>query len=284
MRLWKALNEPFPDESNPKKLLLTASCVSLFVAAFLYFFQPFGIHHYPKSKLPICLGFGLVTFFSAIIVEIFLTHILRIEKDLPSWTLLKWILESLGTILFIAAGNLMFASYFFGSNNWDMMSFFQMIQATLMVGIFPIVFSGLWSQLKAKKKHIAEADKIQTESLKLSNSPTPLVISSQNEKHQIQVYAHQFYFAEAMQNYVNLYYSKEEKIKKEVIRNTVANIEKSFVDTNVIRCHRSYLVNIDMIEKIDGNAQGLRLKLKNLVEVTVPVSRKYISTLKEKFE
>ena len=152
-----------------------------------------------------------------------------------------------------------------------------------MVGVFPIIFSGLWTQLKAKKTHVAEAEQLEMEPLKVIDSPTPLIISSQNKKHQIQLFAHQFYFAEAMQNYVNLYYLEEEKMKKEIIRNTIINIEKSLLGTNIIHCHRSYLVNVDQVEKVEGNAQGLRLILKELDDIMVPVSRKYIVTLKARF-
>lgn len=284
MRIWKTLNEPFPDESHPKKLFITSFIVGIFVAGFLYFFQPFGIHNYPNSQVLLCLGFGLVTFVFAIIYDSFLTYVLRIERDIPSWTLLKWIFEAMGTILFIAVGNFFFAAYFFQLDHWNIMDFFGMIQATLMVGIFPIVFSGLWTTLKAKKQNVAEANQLQTERINTPQSPTRLVISSKNNKQQIPLFAHQIYFAEAMQNYVNLYIQEGEEIKKEVIRNTIANIEQSFVSSNIIRCHRSYLVNVDLIEKVEGNAQGLRLTLKNMGEVQVPVSRKYISQLKERFE
>ena len=58
MQVWRALNEPFPDESHPKKLFIAAFSVSLFVVAFLYFFQPFNINQYQGSKILLCFGFG----------------------------------------------------------------------------------------------------------------------------------------------------------------------------------------------------------------------------------
>ncbi len=284
MSIWKVLNEPFPDESNPQKLLLTAFAVSLFVTFFLYLFQPFGLNNFGEGKFFVCIGFGLVTFICAIIFEFFSTYIFRIEKDLPTWTFFKWILEAVASVLFIACGNYLFAGYFYEWTDWSISSFLYMIRATLMVGIFPIVFSGLWSQIKAKKRNIGVANAIQPETLKISNTPTPLIISSKNNKQTIELFANQFYFAEAMQNYVTLYYHQNEGIKKELIRNTIGNIEQSFLETNIIRCHRSYLVNIDQVERIDGNAQGLRLTLKDLDEVIVPVSRKYIKELKQRFK
>ena len=46
----------------------------------------------------------------------------------------------------------------------------------------------------------------------------------------------------------------------------------------VFKVHRSYLVNLQAIESIMGNAQGYALRLKNYSEGTIPVSR---STIQE---
>jgi DNA-binding LytR/AlgR family response regulator len=40
----------------------------------------------------------------------------------------------------------------------------------------------------------------------------------------------------------------------------------------LFRCHRAYIVNLDRVTNIGGNAQGYRLSLSNNPEV-VPVSR-----------
>ena len=38
------------------------------------------------------------------------------------------------------------------------------------------------------------------------------------------------------------------------------------------RCHRAYIVNLDKIEQVEGNAQGYKLKLQG-TEDLIPVSR-----------
>ena len=66
IRLWK---KPFPEDENPLIYYRTLLLVSLFVAFFLYVFQPFGIHLLEKNKLLICIGFGSMTFLGAMLYE-----------------------------------------------------------------------------------------------------------------------------------------------------------------------------------------------------------------------
>ena len=84
-----------------------------------------------------------------------------------------------------------------------------------------------------------------------------------------------------MQNYVTVWFLKDGKLTKEMLRATIASVEEKFAGTDVIRCHRSFLVNVDCIEKVSGNAQGLRLQLKGLSEMEVPVSRSFIPKIRE---
>jgi len=51
----------------------------------------------------------------------------------------------------------------------------------------------------------------------------------------------------------------------------------------VFKVHRSYLVNLQTIESISGNAQGYVLRLKNFSEATIPVSRSKIQEFNRVF-
>jgi DNA-binding LytR/AlgR family response regulator len=57
-------------------------------------------------------------------------------------------------------------------------------------------------------------------------------------------------------------------------------MEEQLQSTAVVRCHRSFLINVNAIEHVSGNAQGLRLQLVMVSGVEVPVSRSYIPKLR----
>jgi two-component system LytT family response regulator len=50
--------------------------------------------------------------------------------------------------------------------------------------------------------------------------------------------------------------------------------------TELVRCHRQYLINIKMIKEIKLLDHGLA-EITTLGDSTVPVSRRYLKTLKE---
>ena len=87
-------------------------------------------------------------------------------------------------------------------------------------------------------------------------------------------------YAEAMQNYVTLVFVQNNELQKEVVRSTIASIEAQFANSSIIRCHRSYLVNVDAIEQVSGNAQGLKLQLHDVPGQEIPVSRSRIATVR----
>ena len=48
----------------------------------------------------------------------------------------------------------------------------------------------------------------------------------------------------------------------------------------IYKCHRSYLVNINYIERFEGNSLGYKLFFEN-VNFPIPVSRNAVTRLKE---
>jgi DNA-binding LytR/AlgR family response regulator len=65
-----------------------------------------------------------------------------------------------------------------------------------------------------------------------------------------------------------------------MIRNTLKNIEQQLSEFNIfIRTHRTSLVNIQYINKLNKNFNTYWLSLDNTKE-TIPVSRQYLLSVK----
>jgi len=88
-------------------------------------------------------------------------------------------------------------------------------------------------------------------------------------------------YIEAFGNYINVIYADND-IKKITVRETITNIEDKMEGVIIIyRPHRSYLVNLQKVEKITGDSQGLKLHLKSIDKV-IPVSRNKIKEFRER--
>ncbi|MDW7690853.1 LytTR family DNA-binding domain-containing protein [Flammeovirgaceae bacterium SG7u.111] len=103
----------------------------------------------------------------------------------------------------------------------------------------------------------------------------PLVFTSSNGKQSIQMEAEDFLYAKAEDNYVKIFYLKNNEPKSVLLREKLSNIEKQLIVSQFARCHRSYLVNKANISHVEKKNQRVLLHLKN-VEDPLPVSASYV--------
>ena len=86
-------------------------------------------------------------------------------------------------------------------------------------------------------------------------------------------------YAKADGNYIELFLNNGDKILKRLTMKSLENILEPY--PNYIKTHRSYIVNVNQIDSVTGNAQGYKLQLKNSSNI-VPVSRNMISNFNKK--
>jgi hypothetical protein len=254
----------------------------LFIAAFLYFFKPFGMHREPHPEL-VCLAYGGVTFFCCTTHNWFLTYALRIETDSPNWSLWKWSLSMLGLLVWIAVGNVCLMDWLYPHFQLTWASFLVMLRDTLLLGTIPVVVSGLLIQLRAARRFQAEAQTLDSKPKPEPNTEadeqtiTFAVSAEQNQT----LTCDQIAYVQAMQNYVVVHYhTRSGGTEKMTVRDTISNTLQALVGSSVVRCHRSYLVNYAKVAQVEGNAQGLKLRLSGFADVSVPVSRSYVPEFK----
>ncbi len=263
----------------------------LFIGLFMFLFQPFGmINLHIKYKTIFLLGYGVVTMvalgFCVFVLPIFMKGYFR-EKN---WTVGRQIFFVMLIFFLIGLGNYFYSAIFFRiTDNWviGMLSFQGF---TLLIGIFPITATTLYSHNRYLQKNLKEAKlvnvRIDDEVIQKAggNSDKKIILSSVNQGDEpVEVLPNDFLFIQSEGNYLEVYLLEAGKPQHRLIRNTLVNAETMLQGffPPLMRCHRSYIVNLEQIEKVNGNAQGLLLKMKNCEE-KVPVSRKYIEELKSK--
>lgn len=81
-------------------------------------------------------------------------------------------------------------------------------------------------------------------------------------------------YLEAADNYCNIHYINQEKEDTFILRNSMKRIEDSEQYKGLVRCHRSYMVNIENVKSLRKGKDGLVLELTQGAK-TIPVSKKY---------
>lgn len=276
-RLIELLNQPYPDCDDNRSIFRNATLAGLVIFSVLYFLRPLGFDH--PQPFMICMAYGGVSTVVALLFDLFLKYILRIRRDTQSWTLWKWLIQILVLILLISLVNLALL-LFLNNEAISISNFLMALYSTFIIGLFPIFIFGTANvirHLKANQKIASDITLRKEHTQVFEEIQLPILKSSKS----ISVIPSEIRFVESMQNYISIYLHKDGVIQKEVIRNTLTSIEKLLLKTSVKRCHRSFMVNMDLIEKISGNAQGLKLTVKDIDEVSIPVSRKYVAMFRE---
>ena len=91
------------------------------------------------------------------------------------------------------------------------------------------------------------------------------------------------YYLESADNYVQIYYINAGKVQSLMIRNSMKNIEWRFQDTQLIRCHRSYIVNISKVQAVRRVEGDMVLDFGNDKIPLIPVSKAYAEQIMNYF-
>lgn len=241
--------------------------------------QPFGLSSvYLKHKLSFLLGYGLVTF---LVLLINLTLVIAIFSE-KTWTVLMQILWSLWVVFSLGLANYVYTFSFIEGVSISFSYFINFQVYTLFISIFPITILTLLKQnrlLKLNQAHAPGLNKIVGASQTIQEAEK-IIFWADNGKVNLEVKVSDLAFVESVGNYIHIYHQSNHGITESVLRSGIAKIEgETSRYNNLIKCHRSFIVNVNYVEGVKGNAQGYRLTIKNFSK-EVHVSRQYTKFFK----
>lgn len=292
--MFNLLNQPYPSsEKSPGHRLRTAALIGLFVGLFLVTFQPFGLSIWqtPHKALKIA-GFGLITFVVTAFYFAILPRLFPNQFADKHWTVGREIILITGNILLIAIGNWLYLNWLTDGGQNGGLGWLGMILGTFLIGVFPVTGVVLFNYIRQLKKYSQGAAGLPvhllppTGTLGASSSPGPatdpsdatLTLIAENEKDTLTVESTNLLFIESSDNYCTVVYFRNGQPVKPLLRSSLSRLEGQINAPHIVRCHRSYVVNLDRIERVTGNAQGYKLHLLG-GQFQVPVARKYNDSL-----
>ena len=290
MRVPELFRQPYPSTESSVRELRQAAIIGLFVGLFLLVFQPFGLSLWKTPEKPLkILGFGLVTFLvTAFNFTVWRKLFPRQFAD-ERWNVGRQIMLITGNILLIAIGNRLYLEWLLNQEGrTEYTSWLGMILGTFLLGLFPTTGAVVFNYIRKLKKYSQSAVGFPmppptngTEAISISlprHAETPLTLVADNEKDTVTLDAAQLLYVESSDNYCTVVYQKNNQLVKPLLRSSLSRMEGQINRPRIVRCHRSYVVNLDRVERVTGNAQGYRLHLANGM-LQVPVSRQYNDTL-----
>jgi len=278
MGLLDWLNRPYPliTDLKIKIRIFISLFFGVFIYIFLFVFQPFGIESYKVDKAIFILGFGIISFIIPLFNFISLPFIFKNFFRVSKWTIAKEIYFILINLVLIAISNY-FYNKFYASQPPISNGLLEYLLFTVSIGIFPITFYVFFTEHFLRLKHEKSAKQLssQLELKKELRSNKQICINTTLKNKQFRIDVERLLFIKSEDNYCNIFYLEDNLVKKELLRVSLKSILLQNNDLkNLIKCHRSYIVNRDKIHQIKGNARAYSIYFKDC-DTFIPVSRSF---------
>jgi DNA-binding LytR/AlgR family response regulator len=273
------LNRPYSFNDDLSYNLRLSTGISIGMFLFFLFFQPLDLKNADfNNRLVIIAGFGFITFFVLGLNLIFLPYIFPKFFQTGKWNLIRDIFLNACIWILISTAYTFYARYV-GLIEITYHSMFKL----LLLGLAPVAILIVVNQNKILKKYLQNALELtkKLDQIEKTDPENKISIESDNKSESIQVDVDKLMLIKSANNYIDVFWVKDDKINKKLIRNTLTKIELQLKHyPNFIRCHRTSLVNLSYIHKLIGGSQGHQIRLVGLDEL-IPVSRQYALKVKE---
>ena len=269
------------EKSNVIRLILFTAAFALL---FINIFKPFGSRDWYKisdlkffvfASLIVLVGM-LVVVVSRIIMLVFIR-----KNAINYWQYGLWVLaEILSMSMFYA----LFTKFIPEENaDRDFMQIFNdsAFHASLIL-LLPYAILWLYFSWRDKTNMLE----------KLSQEEQPVEVHKKNliafldEKGElkISIALENLLYVDSADNYATIHYLNKSKLSHFLIRNSLKWMEENMtIDRPLVRCHRSYIVNLDKVKVLRKTKDGIYLELDAMNTPDIPVSKTYYERVMNKF-
>jgi hypothetical protein len=92
---------------------------------------------------------------------------------------------------------------------------------------------------------------------------------------QLSVAKENLLYIESADNYICIWYKKNDILKKQLMHITMKDVSEQLAETSVVRCHRSYMINLDLVKVMRREKGNLFLELGEHGVREIPISKTY---------
>jgi len=248
-----------------------------FIFLFLLFFQPFGVNNYDPNET-ITFQFFWIMALMGLVVSLIIgfnefTLYRVFMKPIPSRiAMFFWMIWS---IIWLSSCVFVFYNYLGSWHDFVFESWIEFIGNIGVLSLIPII--GILVYIKIRD--LSTVLNARELSLYASDAGEKLIhIRAENEKDQFTIPLKYLLYVESQDNYIAVHYFKEEELRKVLVRKSLKSLQEEDHHPALLRCHRSFMVNMKHIREVRGNKKRLLITLESLSH-PIPVSRQYVDAV-----
>jgi hypothetical protein len=273
------LNKPYPFNEDLRHNAKIILFISLGILAFLLIFQPIDIASFTRTQIfYLVTGLAASTFLVLSLNLIVLPSLFPKIFDNNRWNVKREILWNLWILVTITGSDILFYSKLFGLIDIA----FSDIGRIVLLGFLPVSVLIIINQDRLLRSHLKSAQSLSEKLIESKQIKDKMIhFKSDYKKDDLLIKSDALYFIKSADNYIEVYYLNDGSVEKQMIRSSLSQAELSIQEFDfIMRCHRTFIVNINHIKDIKGNSQGLKL-LFDGVDFPALVSPKYLKVFKK---
>ncbi|MFT6191941.1 MAG: hypothetical protein ACJAYY_000979 [Paraglaciecola sp.] len=257
------MHKKYPFDPSVKHHLIIAFALAIWIFVFLYFTEPLDVHEFrDEEKLFFLIGYGFIGGFCYIL---FLPiQYIILKKNNKNWSVLSELVFLIVFSFFtITISRLFYLNVIMVNerNPYELWYMLKSIFLPAIATILPIIIFGRFAFGKYKNKK-TEAKKIE--------------IKGDGNYEGLRLFFNDIICIQSSDNYVEVFYSSGNELKKSLIRNKLSFVADEFPE--LLRTHRSYLIN--PYHFLQWKTEKGRIFVLLFHHIEVPVSRTYQTEVK----
>lgn len=232
------------------------------------------------------LMFTAIFYVGALLILWASKHLMYRVQDRVRFTFAKYIAWLLAEVVAISLFYTLFTSVFilpFDKPSWIIL--LKAVWCVLMIMAIPYTIQTLYAAYKAKTEELQMLQyEMSLGSEQTETYPSLINLYDYNGTLKLTINADSLYYMESQDNYVKIFYSNHGKLLSYMLRCRTKAIEENLAGTSMVRCHRSYMVNVMKINNIRKKGKARYVVLDNGEIKPIPVSKSYFKNLIGKIE
>jgi len=292
------LNLPFDILNTSKEKWVYIISSILFLLFFLFVYKPFGFYKVLENKEHSTLAFtGILILFMSIIFTILWgsQFILRKRFRVTNYTIkyfLKWFFIDISLIVivisilefFVVEEDPITMQNFVSEVLVGAVNAFLVLTFILLYPVFGNFTLRYLQRLNNEKKELEKDLNVINVHYKIASGNDDLVrLVDENNCCKLTVAINNIYSIESQNQYISVKYLKNDRITEQCIRTRFSKVLEGLNSSlTIIKCHRSYAVNLLNVESLKIINQKPNLILGADKTIKIPVSKTYLKEVKEK--
>ena len=252
--------------------------ISLGVFVSLFLFRPFNISLLETTdQYYLMIGLSFITFLILSVNLLFLPSFLPRHFSNLKWNIQKEILWNIWLLFTISSGYYLYCKAL-GTLEFE----FNIVVTLQLAAVFPIAAVIIINRNRIIRSRLKTSDELNKKLKENKLIQEKIVVfDSDYQKDKLSLKVSILLFVRSANNYIEVFWKEGDSFKSQMVRCSLTKAEEALKEYKFIfKCHRSYILNKNFVEKVEGNSQGYKVFLEN-INFPIPVSKNFVQKLNE---